>query len=201
MTTPLRRKLVLAASLVALAVPVLSSCGMATDRPNVIADGGYSLSGDMRVLGSRIVATTDGQGYFIATITLNPTYDAVTDPEQVAQQHALTGIESEQGAGSSINPVTGVNKTVDKDGIANLASPSVGGIPVTGSFKAGDVVPVVLTFATGKKVTVETPVVRDCGYNEGAGQTGSPSPSPTETPTTMPGPYDCYYAPLPTWSD
>lgn len=194
---PLRRTLVLAASLVAIAAPVLSSCGFATDRPNVIADGGYSLSGDMRVLGSRIVASTDGKGIFIATITLNPTYDAVTDPETQAQQHALTGLESAPGATSSIQPVTGVSKTVNTEGIANLASPQVGGIPVTGTFRAGDIVPVVLTFATGEKVTVQTPVVRDCAEYAGAGQTGSPSPSPTASGTGLPGPYDCYYAPVP----
>lgn len=199
---PLRRTLVLAAGLVVLAAPALSSCGFhyATDEPNVIADGGYNSDGNMRVLGSRIVATTDNKGTFIATITLNPTADAVTSPKEQAQQHALTGLETAPGVtagqSGSIDAVTGVNKTVNGSGISNLASPEVGGIPVTGSFQAGNIIPVILTFADGEKLTVQTPVVRNCGYYENAGQTGSPSPSPTEAGTGLPGRYDCFSAPI-----
>jgi hypothetical protein len=201
----LRRTLVLAAGLVAVAAPALSSCGFdyATDQPNVIADGGYNLDSNMRVLGSRIVASADGQGHFIATITLNPTTGGVTDPKKLAQQHALTGLETAStatpGVTPTIQPVTGINQTVNPEGIVNLASPEVGGIPVTGSFKAGDVVPVTLTFADGEKVTVQTPVVPHCGDYANV---GSPAPSPTAaTGTALPGPYDCFYPPASTPSE
>ena len=78
-TTILSRKLALAAGLVCLATPVLSSCGFdyATDRPNVISNGGFDQTGSgMRVLATRVVADSNDHGVFIATIALNPTADA-----------------------------------------------------------------------------------------------------------------------------
>src|ERR1044072_5810778 len=60
------------AGLVAVAAPLLSSCGFdyATDEPNVIADGGYHIDGDVHILASRIVAPSAGTGTVVATIAV-----------------------------------------------------------------------------------------------------------------------------------
>src|SRR3954454_3966709 len=65
------------AGLVAVAVPLLSSCGFgsATERPNVIANGGYHIEGDVHVLAARIVTPAPGTGTFVATITVDPQAD------------------------------------------------------------------------------------------------------------------------------
>lgn len=160
-TTPLRRKLALAAGLVALGAPVLSSCGFdyATDRPNVIAHGGFHVDGDgMRVLATRIVAADSHAGVFIATIALNPTANAATD---AADAPTLTGLAARDSAYSlqvgDFKPIA-----VGDSGSVNLADPSIGGIPVTGDFKAGSSVPLTLTFSDGETVSLQTPVVTRC---------------------------------------
>lgn len=197
-TTTLRRKLALAAGLVCLAAPVLSSCGFdyATDRPNIIANGGYDQTGNgLRVLASRIVASADGKGVLVATIALNPSADPVTD---AAKAPKLTGV----GAGSnseyqlqakSFSPIA-----VGDTGSINLASASAGGITVTGDFKAGSIVPVKLTFSNGSSITVQTPVVTKCGDYTSVAPQGSSSQSADSAPQPAgSGAYDCSYPSLP----
>lgn len=161
-TTILSRKLALAAGLVCLAAPVLSSCGFdyATDRPNVIANGGFALGQNgMRVLATRIVADTSNRGVFIATLALNPTANPAVVASRAPQLTAL-GTRSDsayQMTAGSFSPIA-----VTDTGAVNMADPSVGGIPVTGDFKAGSMIPVTLTFSDGEKVSVQTPVVTQC---------------------------------------
>lgn len=194
-TTLLRRKLALVGILAALAVPALSACGdhYATDRENDLANGAFDLGSGMRILAPRIVASQDGQGVLIGTIALNPTADAAVMGNQTAAKHALTGISSPDGR---VDPVTGINRKVDNQGVLNL---SQGGIKVTGSFKAGDIVPLTFKFADGEQGTVQTVVVTPCDYNEGAGSSGwtgaSSHASPQQVPS--PGPYDCAYPSVP----
>jgi hypothetical protein len=136
------------AGLVAVAVPMFSSCGFntATENPNVIADGGYHLNGDVHVLGARIVAPSQGTGTFVASISVEP----YADPTK------LTGIS---GPGLTFGTVPPVE--IPSNGMVNLFTE--GGIPVTGDFVAGDDVPVTLTFDNGDSVEVGARVVKQCG--------------------------------------
>jgi hypothetical protein len=201
-TTPLRRKLALAAGLLCLAVPVLSSCGFdyATDRPNVIANGGYDIGKTgLRVLAARIVASQDGQGVFVATIALNPTADPVTDASDAPKLDQISaGPDSKYDlTAKNFTPVA-----VGDTGAVNMADPSVGGITVTGDFKAGSIVPVKLTFSDGSSAVVQTPVVTKCGdYASVAPQSGSGknanAGSQESSSASGSGAYDCSYPTLP----
>ena len=202
-TTPLRRKLALAAGLVALGAPVLSSCGFdyATDRPNVIAHGGFHVDGDgMRVLATRIVAADSHAGVFIATIALNPTANAATD---AADAPTLTGLAARDSAYSvqvgDFKPIA-----VGDTGAVNLADPSIGGIPLTGDFKAGSSVPLTLTFSDGEQISIQTPVVTRChefadvvpqaGDKKGASASADSSPSADSSASgDASAPYDCSF--------
>ncbi|MFI2706504.1 hypothetical protein ACH5WX_03070 [Nocardioides sp. CER28] len=150
MTSPrrLRNKRALAvAGLVAVAAPILSSCGFdyATDRPNVIADGGYHITGDVHVLAARIVTPAKGSGTFVATLTVDPHADSTQ----------LTGITGDGVTAGQFSPID-----IQSNGMVNLFTQ--GGIPVTGSFEAGDSVPVTLTFANGDSIEVNSVVVKQC---------------------------------------
>jgi hypothetical protein len=203
-TTPLRRKLALAAGLLCLGAPVLSSCGFdyATDRPNVIAHGGYQVEGDgMRVLAARIVASDDNHGVFVATIALNPTADPASD---AASAPKLTDLSVRQGSDAQLTAKSFAPIAVSDTGAVNMADPSVGGIKVSGEFTAGDSIPVTLSFSDGSTISVQTPVVTQCGpyasiapqgtSSESASSSTSASASASaETePTAEPSaPYDC----------
>jgi hypothetical protein len=195
-TTTLRRKLALAAGLACLAAPVLSSCGFdyATDRPNVIAEGGYAQTGaGMRVLASRIVADRDGQGVFVATIALNPTANAATDAQTAPTLDQLAAADNSpyQLQAKKFSPVA-----VQDTGAVSMADPAVGGIKVVGDFKAGNIVPVKLTFSDDSSVTVQTPVVAKCGPYASVAPQGGAGAAATASPETGSA-YDCTYPSLP----
>jgi hypothetical protein len=192
------RRFLAAAGLVAVAATALSGCGqkLATDRPNTIANGGYDVATNgMHVDAARIVASADGQGVFVATISLDPTQDAVTQTKQSDEKEALTGIAAGPGASVTLTASGSIHKVVNTEGVANLNDPKVGGIPVTGTFKAGDIVPVKLTFAGGATATVNAPVVTDCFEYSGAGTStySLPSADPSPSVTSSPGTYECAY--------
>lgn len=195
MTTHLRRKLALAGILAAIAAPLLSACGdtYATDRRNDLANGAFVMTSGMRILSPRIVASQDNRGILIGTIALNPTIDPATLGDQTAQKYALTGITSSTGA---VDSVSGISRTVNDHGVLLLAQ---GGIPVTGTFRAGDVIPLTFQFADGEQATVQTIVVTDCDYNKGAGRPGfvTPTSDPSPSQEVNPGPYSCAYPKLP----
>ena len=176
-----RRALALA-GLVAVAAPLLSSCGFdyATDEPNVIADGGYHIEGDIHILAARIVSPTEGSGTVVASIAVDANAPGVT----------LTGIS---GDGLTVGKVTPVE--IPPQGMVNLFTD--GGIPVTGDFGAGDAVPVTFEFDNGESIEVSTPVVKQCHEyadvktQESKGGGSSPSAAPTTEP------YTCEYAAIP----
>lgn len=228
-TTPLRRKLALAAGLLCVAAPVLSSCGFdyATDRPNVIAHGGFHLADEgMRVLATRIVASDDHHGIFVATIALNPTADPIT---AASTAPTLTGLSTRQDSNYQMTAKSFSPIAVTDTGAVNLADPSVGGIAVTGDFTAGSSIPVTLTFSDGSTISVQTPVVTQChefasvapqaGTSSSTGKGGkngknaaSASPSATDSATpeatasaeptaAATAPYDCSFPELPRTSD
>lgn len=178
-TTPLRRKLALAAGLLCLGAPVLSSCGFdyATDRPNVISHGGFHIAPNgMRVLATRIVASNDHAGVFIATIALNPTAEPATD---AAKAPKLTGVSSRGDSDAQLTAQSFSPIAVTDTGAVNLADPSIGGIPVTGDFSAGDSIPVTLTFSDGTTISVQTPVVTQCHEYASVAPQGGDSSSAT----------------------
>jgi len=170
------------AGLVAVAAPLMSSCGLysATENPNVIADGGYELKGDVRVLAARIVTPSQGTGTFVATLAVEPS----------AKGTQLTGIS---GDGLTVGTVPPIE--IPSNGVVNLFSQ--GGIPVTGDFGAGDEVPVTLTFANGDSVEVSTRVVKQCGpYADVQTQSaGGKAKGQSQAPTAEP--YTCDYPSVP----
>jgi len=205
----LRRKLALVGGLAVLAVPALSACGSfdyATDRPNVIANGGYDLDSNIRVNAARIVSAEDNQGVFIATFTLNPTVGAATAGSPNPSFTGLTMGSSEssdasagatQGASESTSVEAKSFKPIKigDSGMVNLADPKTGGVPVTGTFKAGDIVPLTLSFSDGEKVTVQVPVVTQCGPYASVVPQGktAPSASPLVSGDTTTYAYSCNY--------
>jgi len=177
------------AGLVAVAAPLMSSCGFnaATENPNAIADGGYQISGgDVRVLAARIVTPSQGTGTFVATLAVEPS----------AESTRLTGIS---GEGLTVGTVTPIE--IPSNGVVNLFSE--GGIPVTGDFGAGDDLPVTLTFDNGQTVEVGTRVVKQCGpysdvQTQSSGGKGK-GQAPTQAPTAEP--YTCDYPSVPPLSE
>lgn len=191
-----RRTLALAGGLLALALPVLSACSSfnyATDRPNIIADGGYSLDSNIRVNAARIVTSHPGSGIFIATFDLNPT----VNPAGAAPKSSFTGLQTAQGTSTTVQTRGSVNIPIGGDGMVNLADPSVGGVPVTGDFKPGDMVPLKLSFSSGQQpVTVQVPVVKQCGPYASVVPQGKPQQTASPAPGTQAtDPYACDYPP------
>jgi hypothetical protein len=192
--TSMRRKFVGCAALVVLAVPTLSACNLsgfkyATDKPNTIANGGYHIEGDVHVLAARIVAPSDGTGKFIASISVDAHADAAT----------LTSIEAEGLTFGEAEPIT-----IEPHRMVNLFTD--GAIPVTGDFKAGQSIPVELTFSTlDEPIKVNAIVVTECHEYASEDHTGSASETDehaTETaaPTETAEPYSCDYAEAPALS-
>lgn len=176
---PHRRKTALATFAIALA-PVLSSCGFnyATDYENSITVGSNDRSASVDVLSAHIVSDQAGRGVFIASLANNDLDEAVT----------LTGISSEEADVAAFAPVE-----VAQDSLVNLVDEEFEPIQVTepgtefGTVKddakhdeddhaeteayddsirvqGGRHVRVTLQFSTKETVTVNVPVVRNCGY-------------------------------------
>lgn len=159
----IRRNTALALGALVLAVPALTSCGFnyATDRDYTPATGVNNRDGSVDVLGAVIVSAQDDSGTFIATLSNN-------DQEATASFEALAG-----GAGNTIQAESFAPIEISKGGLVNLAVD--GGIPVTGAFKAGEFLPVTVSFAGGEQVSLEIPVVADAGYYEGLDSSGGAS--------------------------
>lgn len=133
----------------ALAVPALSACGLqgfdyATNRPNVIANGGSNLDGNIHVLAARIISPSAGQGTFVASISTEPN---ATGPVRLVDISGVTA--------TNFKPIE-----IGPSDLVNLYT--AGGLNVRGDFSAGHVVPVVLTFDDGTKVDVNSIVVTQC---------------------------------------
>jgi hypothetical protein len=166
-----RRKIALALTGAMLAVPALSSCGFnkATDRVYTPAAGVNDQDTNVDVLGAVIVSGQEGSGTFVASFANNVPDEEVT-------------VESLAGAGGTTIQVESFEPiAVPAGGFVNLADE--GGIPVTGSFSAGDFVPVTVSFSNGERATMKVPVVADEGDYEGLDGSASSSSSPSESPS------------------
>ncbi len=143
-----RRSSALAAGVLLLAAPVLSSCGFdyETDRINTISTGINDREGDIDVLGAVVVAGTDNAGLFVGTLANNST----SEPGELV---SLTG--TVDPIADQLDPVA-----VPPAGATSLFD--LGGIPVQGIFGVGDFITVTLTFDSGQTNKLTVPVVKPC---------------------------------------
>ena len=163
----LRRTTALSVGSLLLAAPLLSSCGFnyATDRPNTVAAGAHNRDGAVDVLGAVIVSAQDNSGTFIAALANN-------DQTHAVSFQSLTGAGSDTLQAASFAP-----RRIAPGGALTLSQE--GGVPVTGTFKAGDVVSLSVVMDTGEKINLDVPVVADSGYFGGYDTSGSGSAGPS----------------------
>jgi len=150
------RPLATAAAVIALAA-TLSSCGFeyATEREYSVNSAAEERSGTVDVLSAVVVSAAEGSGTFVASFSNND-----TDEEQ-----SFTAISGDDG--TSVEAAEFEPVTVPGDGLVNLAEPPAE-IVLTGDFAAGDVLPLVIDFDNGERVSLNVPVVSDdSGYWEG----------------------------------
>lgn len=165
-----------AASAVLLASPVLTSCGFdyATSKVNTISAGVNDRSGQVYVLGAVVVAEQDDLGVFAATLVNNSTDEPA----------AL--VEVSGGERGGVSPVEEVG-TVEIPQAFAVNMFQRGGIPVTGSFTAGDFVTVSLAFESGQTSTLLVPVYPPCDQYDPEELPGLELPStPAEGDTSAP---------------
>jgi hypothetical protein len=136
-----------------LLAPVLSSCGFdyATDRVNDITAGHTDRDGTVDVLNAVIVAGQPDSGTLVGLLSNNDTDEAVT----------LTGVTSgdDDTAADLRQPLE-----VPAAGKAELRE---AGIRIEGTFEAGAVYDVTLTFDNGEEAELAVPVVAQCGQYDG----------------------------------
>ncbi|HET6625531.1 MAG TPA: hypothetical protein VFG63_04015 [Nocardioidaceae bacterium] len=146
----LRRSI--AAAAVALAVPVVSSCGSnfqpPTDQVYQPGVGANDRSGQVDVLNALIVSGEDGSGTVIAGLVNNNT----DEPDK------LTSV-SGAGADRSISvSSSGAQVEIDPDGFYQLADK--GEISVTGDqIKPGRFVELTFSFENAESIDIDVPVV------------------------------------------
>lgn len=167
-----RRSLALTVGALLLAVPGLVSCGFqtATNRPYTPAEGVNSVDGEVKVLNAVIVAAQPDSGTFVASIS-NGTEEPVT----------FQGVGG--AAGNTVEPGDFTPADIPAGGLLNLASE--GGATLTGTFEAGDFLPLTLAFDSGDSVTMNVPVVPAC---EEYADADDSSPSASASPS---GAYAC----------
>lgn len=172
----------LAAGALALSAPALAACStdMPTDKVyNQAVGTNERHASTVDVLNAMIVSAKEGSGTFITTLVNNDNKEAgedseatltgltvkVDDPETEDTEDFVV-VEADVPEGLSV--VAGEHLTLAKD--------FEGGIKVKGDFPddtliPGEVVEVTLTFDGAASVTLEVPVVTNCGYH--AGEDGS----------------------------
>lgn len=181
-----RRSSAIAAGLLLLAAPILSSCGFnaATDRVNTISTGVNDRDGQIDVLGAAIIAGADNAGLLVGTLANNST----EEPDTLS---AVAG---------AVSPVDFTSVEVPAAGAADLFD--LGGISVAGEFSVGQFVSINLTFDGGQSNTLNVPVVKPCYQYDpakfdpalelpGTGTAAEGTDSTTEPTDGEPGPYSC----------
>jgi hypothetical protein len=141
----------LAAVVVALMVPVLSSCGVnfraQTDQVYQPSVGTDSRSGEVDVLNAMIVSGSEGSGTVVATLVDNDQVNADT----------LRGVAG-AGDDASIKITPGGETAIAADGLLNLATD--GSIFARGDkVEPGQFVSLTFTFDRAEPVTLDVPVV------------------------------------------
>lgn len=173
----LRRSFAATAVAVVTAVPLLASCGFdyGTDRVYTPAAGTDDRSGIVDVLSAVVVSGSAGEGTFIATLSNNSQTTAQT----------FDGVEG--ATDDTTVPADSKPLEIPPGGFVNLADG--GGVKLTGSFVAGDTVPLSVGFADGSDIQLIVPVVTACdiyaGLDPAASGSATPSASPTDAPETV----------------
>ncbi len=145
-----------------LLAPVLSSCGFdyATDRVNDITPGHTNRDGAVDVLNVLIVSGQPDSGTLVGLLVNN---DVDTDIQVTA---VTSGTEQTAAEGSPV--------VVPANGRAQLHD---AGIRIDGTFGAGEVHDVTLSFDNGDVVELAVPVVTQCGQYEGFDDAAGAAPS------------------------
>ena len=168
----IRRNLAIAFGALTLCLPLASACGFEphTNMPYTVAVGADSYDGPVDVLGAVVVSSAPGAGTFIASMANN-------DVGAAASFDSLAPGSDPSFEAGEFTPVE-----IAARGSVNLADE--GGVPITGDFAPGDVVPVTVGFGSGERVQLSVPVVGDDGYYEGL---DSSTASPEDTASTDTG--------------
>lgn len=175
------RKLALALGAVALAGPALTSCGFdyATDRVYTPAAGINERDASVDVLGAVVVSAQPDSGTFVASFANN-------DQRGPATVVGLAGAGDDQSLqADEFEPIE-----IPAGGLVNLATE--GGIPVDGTFEAGDFLTVTVTFGDGESVEMDIPAVTDCGDFEGLDVTADEPASTIEDQCAAPDAPDAH---------
>lgn len=169
----LRRPTALVLGALLLGAPALASCGFdyATNRVNTPATGVNDKSASVDVLAAVVVAARPDSGTFIASFANNSDTDT-------ASVTALAGAGAGDITAGSFQPIE-----MPPLGFVNLAQD--GGVPLTGSFTAGDFVSVEVGFADGESSTLQIPVVTDCNEYAGLDKTAT-STEPAAGDSSLP---------------
>jgi hypothetical protein len=158
-----------------VAAGVLGACGFnyATDRINNITAAANYRDGTVEVLNAAIVSRRPDAGTFVAGFANNDQATTISFTGMTGDGTAVANVDAAQPF------------PIDPNGYVNLAAD--GGIPVNGTFTAGQVVTLTLSFDNGENATFDVPVVTDGGQWTGldhAKQSASSSPTvSTSSPT------------------
>jgi hypothetical protein len=176
-----RRSLRLLAGALVLAVPLLGSCGFdkATDRVYTPAAGTNNRDTDVDVLSAVIVAAQPDSGTFIASLS-----NTLTKADDTQTLTGLTG--TIDGKDVTVTP-SDLSVAVPPRGFVNLVDEDP--ITVSGTFEAGQVAELTLTFDSGDSVSMDVPVVYACNAYEGL-DSSQQEPSASGSPTSEPSPGD-----------
>ena len=141
MLTPVRRRL--AALAMVLMLPALGACTQQTAQVYQPAVGVNNRSGTVDVLGAVVVAPSDGQGTFVASL-VNKGQDSPDSLTSVTGD----GLQAQVSAPVKVQP----------DSLVNLAD--AGTVSVTGTdIRPGKFARLTLTFESGQETTINVPVV------------------------------------------
>ena len=133
---------------------VLSSCGFdyATDRVNDLTAGHTNRDGTVDVLNALVVAGQPDSGTLVGLL--------VNNEDTLGDDIALTAVTS----GPDDTDADLASLTVPAAGRVQLTE---GGIRIEGTFEAGQVYDVTLTFDNGEQVDLAVPVVKQCEQYDG----------------------------------
>jgi len=154
-----------------IAVPLLASCGFNynTDIDSDNVAGTTNRDGVVDVSAATIVSSGPDRGTFIANLSNN-------DQGAGAVFDSLQGGDGNTIVAGDFAPVS-----IAPGGFVNLADGYE--LTITGSFGAGDVIPLSIGFDDGSTVSIDVPVVRACEEYAGL-DASSTTESTTESPAS-----------------
>ncbi len=170
-----RATLRLAAVAVLVATPALASCGFdrATNKINQITAGTTERDGTVDVLNALIVSERPGSGTLIGQLANNDS------EETIALETVVSGPDAVPASVQRLDVQPGGRRQLHEAEVR-----------IDGSYVAGEVFEVMLSFDNGEEVEMTVPVVTACEEYEGLDD----APSADETGTTSESEtYSCEY--------